>query len=169
MYSLRFILENPSVLDQYKLKQLLFYTLHYEQIPAVVNTDYLSCQFDKPGQWSSCVFFLFSGCSFIVFHKSLLCNCSLLLNFKAAFCIHVYISLQNQAHINQHATNLSFCLITAALSTWQLPPRLVTATESSVQLLSQLGYRHGQSLHQFFWKTREHSLAMTSTNIKQLL
>lgn len=56
MYSLRFILENPSVLDQYKLKQLLFYTLHYEQIPAVVNTDYLSCQFDKPGRWSSCLY-----------------------------------------------------------------------------------------------------------------
>lgn len=112
------------------------------QIAAAVSTDSPGCQFYKPGQWSSCIFFfLFSGCSFIVFHKSLLSNCSLLQNFTAAFCIHMHISLENQAHIHECATELRF--LNAIVCAWpdyhspkHLAVQIILAVSGPAQVLA---------------------------------
>lgn len=90
--------------------------MHYKQWPTAVSADYQSCQINTLGQWSEGGDFLFSVCNLIMFHKSLLRICFLLLNLKPTFCIPLYVSSWNQTHINHHFTNLSF--LNTAVHTW---------------------------------------------------
>lgn len=137
---LQIILEKPSVHDQYKLKQGLFYSLH-RQLLQSAQTPQVASSTNQGNGAHAFFFFLFSGCSFIVFHKSLLSNCSLLQNFTAAFCIHMHISLENQAHIHECATELRF--LNAIVCAWpdyhspkHLAVQIILAVSGPAQVLA---------------------------------
>lgn len=141
--------------------------MHYKQRPTAVSAGSQSCQINTPVQLSEEGDFLFSACTLIVFHKSLLRISFLLLNLKPASCIPLYISSWNQVHINHHFTNLSF--LNTAIHTWpddSSPEHLAAPTAASssswiIDTALESAQAPTWAQHRQFGQTEDHALVTT--------